>query len=459
MSRAMRPDAKASSISADIERIGAFAEACTPWLIAIFVAGVAIWGVAKSYYRPLWFDEILTVLVAKLKTTDDILAACRTGADGQPPLYYLIERASIRVLGNDALGIRLPSLTAYIVFCLSMYHFVARRTSKICGLIAMLIPGTTECWYYATEGRPYAILLGCTGVALVSWQLAASREKRGLGLAALCLSLAITLNIHYYAFLLIIPFAVAELVLFLQNRRADWAMWVAIILPCVSWLFSLPLILIARSNMGTHWGVPQWLASPEETATQFFSHSVSAGLLLLLLIFVLRTMNFGQPQSTEGPTIARSTLLAEGSLAISLALLPVVGVIFATLATHTYVPRYMIAMVGGVCIIAASALAAIFQGRRGPAFLALLVLCGGFLSWAPQDWVMIREERAKPFAIVMRTRITVANIDRSLPIVISNPYTFMESRYYLPEGLRTNIWYLADERTAVRYGILVRESA
>ncbi|MBV9678722.1 MAG: hypothetical protein JO185_20470, partial [Acidobacteriaceae bacterium] len=125
-----------------------------PWIMASILAMMGMLGIVKAYYKPLWLDEIMGVLIAKLPLKSDIWAICKAGVDNQPPLYHYAMRASIQFFGNDALGTRVPSLVGYLLFSLCLYWFVSRRASRLYGLAAMLFPWTTRCWYYATEGRP-----------------------------------------------------------------------------------------------------------------------------------------------------------------------------------------------------------------------------------------------------------------------------------------------------------------
>ena len=55
-------------------------------------AATALVCALRAAQMPLWFDEILTILIAKLPRTSDIWAACADNADGMPPMFYLAVR-------------------------------------------------------------------------------------------------------------------------------------------------------------------------------------------------------------------------------------------------------------------------------------------------------------------------------------------------------------------------------
>ena len=85
-------------------------------------------------------------------------------------MFYLVVRAMVRLGWNDSLAVRLPCVVGYAVFTFCLFRFVSRQRSAVYGMVAMLLPSLTGCWFFATAGRPYGILLGCTGVTMVCWQ-------------------------------------------------------------------------------------------------------------------------------------------------------------------------------------------------------------------------------------------------------------------------------------------------
>ena len=81
--------------------------------------------------------------------------------------------------------------------CLCLYAFARRRVSAPYAAVAML---TATMWAgYASNGRPYGLMLGLAGLSLVAWQSAAEGRRRPLALAVLAASLAAGVATHYYA--------------------------------------------------------------------------------------------------------------------------------------------------------------------------------------------------------------------------------------------------------------------
>src|SRR5579871_3424756 len=68
-----------------------FEKAAVSTLIAISVYA-AFRSVAYALTKPLWFDEIATQVVSRQRSFAAIWDALKSGADGNPPPFYLFER-------------------------------------------------------------------------------------------------------------------------------------------------------------------------------------------------------------------------------------------------------------------------------------------------------------------------------------------------------------------------------
>ena len=71
---------------------------------------VVIRGIVSAATNPLFFDEILTLAVSSQSTVSGIWTALSRSVDGQPPIFYLIERAFTGILGTTQVALRLPSV-------------------------------------------------------------------------------------------------------------------------------------------------------------------------------------------------------------------------------------------------------------------------------------------------------------------------------------------------------------
>src|SRR5262245_65490298 len=136
----------------------------------------------------MWNDELFTFYTSRLPKVSDIWGALLTGADQIPPLFHLITRAAFALFGVNSLSVRLPEVLGFWVMSLCLFRFVSKRSSALYGFAAMLVPLITVAYDYAYEARPYGLVLGFCGLALLCWQSAAEGHYRKLPLIGLAVS-------------------------------------------------------------------------------------------------------------------------------------------------------------------------------------------------------------------------------------------------------------------------------
>ena len=84
------------------------------WLMAWAVAlCIVVSSIAIDIRRPMWSDEIYTVLSARQPGVSNIFEYVRQGCDGVPPLYLVIVHLLIPLLKNEALAARLPATLGF----------------------------------------------------------------------------------------------------------------------------------------------------------------------------------------------------------------------------------------------------------------------------------------------------------------------------------------------------------
>ena len=201
--------------------------------LTILLFSIGYWLVTcyRASRKLFWFDELFTLYISRLPDMSSVWNALKQGVDFNPPLFYALTRFSESLLGEGHVATRLPSIVGFWVLCLCIFRFVSIRTNVLAGLIAMLFPLVTASYFYGYEARPHGIVIGFGGLALVSWQAAARARVRIGWLIALFAALLAGILTHTYGVLLMVPFALAELVRLVSLRRMDWGMWLAIVTP------------------------------------------------------------------------------------------------------------------------------------------------------------------------------------------------------------------------------------
>jgi len=149
----------------------------------------------------------------------------RPGTESAPgTLAGGVVRTNLR---QERTGTRLPSIVAFWIMSLCLYAFLRRRLPFSFAIAGMLFPLLTSAARFSYEARPYGLVLGLAGVALVCWQAAADGRKRPVALPGLAASLAAALCCHPLAVTLALPFLAGEVTRSIQRRRLDVLMWCA----------------------------------------------------------------------------------------------------------------------------------------------------------------------------------------------------------------------------------------
>jgi len=408
---------------------------CLVSILYLIVTGLLAWE------KLLWNDELFTLYISRLSTLDDVWSALMTGAEQLPPFFYVITRTSFALFGLNNISIRLPEVLGFWVMSLCLFRFVSVRSSALYGYVAMLFPLVTGAYSYAYEARPYALVLGFSGLALVCWQSAADRRRRKFSLICLTLSLAAAVSNHYYAVFVFLPLALGELVRSFSLRRVDTPIWGAFGVAVTPLLLFLPLIERARNYSLAFWAQTDWMA-----ITKFYYFLLAPALLPLMVIPVLLVLDpatHGQHQRSRSAAPLHEMVAAFGFITI-----PVVAFILAKLVTGAFTDRYALPAVIGFSIFIAFAAYKLLDGRAIMAAALLLSLCGGFMMMAVksfQETVAARMRQAETNKFLQSER------ESGLPIVVSDPHTFIMLAHYGSQDVASRVLYLADPAASLRY--------
>ena len=245
--------------------------------------------ITEASGRPFWYDEMFTYSLATLPSWRQICLAMPP--DGNPPLYVFLSRFFIFWLKPQELALRMPSLLAYTASLGLLFALVRKRLGTVCGLLAaVLLAVHPFANYYASEARPYALVLFFACLGLWSWQLAVdSIAPRRLFLILLSLAVAGTVLSHHLGIVgLGLAILCGELVRVVMRRRIDFGVVTAMMLGLCALLFTLPMMHATRTLMLQDVDVNQRL-SLGRLFTSYTDASLgwSTPFLLLLVLSVV----------------------------------------------------------------------------------------------------------------------------------------------------------------------------
>lgn len=429
----------------------------------LYFADILLRASAKYF----WYDEFFTLYLCRLPDMRAISVALKHGLDFNPPLFYVLTRASQSIFGGGQIGIRLPEIVGFWVLCIGLYVYVRRRSGALSGFVAMLFPLLTAASFYAYDARPHAVVLGFCGLALLCWQSvhAAERNHRTVWLLAFSVCLFFAFFTHCYAILIAIPFGAVELFRTLMRKRVEWPIWVSLMAP--SLLAILTYIPLLRSFHQTVRGA--FFNPTAEGVLSFYVWLLLPALPIVLFFLVLA---FRWPGSRSNPQQWNSTLIEDTILALSFAALPLFGFLVSSLMQSPFVSRYFSSAVVGF-----SLLIGLGAGAAGSRSLRILLpaamACGLLVSLGraaldrfenkslglvePSTKTLLSTTPGKPLA---NYPLLTSETADSLPIATNNQFYFIFLAHYAP-ALRDRLFFVVTSPQSLQYRgfLLLREFA
>jgi hypothetical protein len=401
-------------------------------LFGVFYLGLVLPGAL----RPFWYDELFTYNVATLPGFRAMWEALTHGADLNPPLFYVVTHAAISLFGPTEFGFRTPAIAGFLVMCCCLYAFVAHRAGACYGFIAMLLPLVTGAIKWAPEARAYGLMLGFCGLALVSWQRAAEASHRAVPLAGLAISLTAALLTHCFAVLVLMPFALAQLVRDHHGRKIDWPMWVCIVLPLAACFTYLPL-LATTQHYDYHYSVfqPGW-----HSVAEFIDVLFAPALWPVLAGMAIVAIGASRRPKVDLPP-APLWKTGEVVLAAGFLLVPLLAIVLSRITVGPFMVRYGVSAVIAVAVLFAQAAATLAARSKVVGSAVVLVVVGfaaggmamqiGNALWSGPEEVLHLDQHAE------------------LPLVVSSGLIFYPMSHYATVSQVNRMWFLTDEKIAL----------
>ena len=395
---------------------------------------------AAQSTRYLWHDELFTYYIAKAPS----LAALwrQLPLDLNPPLVFLATRASLRVLGDNPYAVRLPAILGFLLGSLCFYKFVSNRLRPSYGILAMLVFWATPFEYFATEARPYGLIIGFFGLAMLAWQQAVKPERRASSVWLLALAVIGMMSSHVLALIYIVPFCLAELYRWYRRRRFDWAVWAALVLPSIIVFVYVPLV--ARYTESDFPAGTQ--ASPAKVIGFFYRMLEPESLFFLAAVCLALLVGFRRERKGD-ESLSFSTL--EWIFTWALCLIPVLVNLAMMRHRGIAYPRY-----SGPAVLVYGILFAVFiamytkRSRLAAATAScVLLLCIAGSNVAP----VLGAVRVLRSRGAVRLSDAISSVHPELPLVTASGIHFLEMDKYADPATVSRLYYLTGRDLAIKY--------
>lgn len=360
---------------------------------------------------------------------DDALATLRIVADDvHPPLYFLLLDGWTWLAGDGVFVLRLLSLYAGLLGVAVTATLGRRLFGAPAGVYAALLLGTSLLWtYYAREARMYTLLVALAAAGTLAYVRLVDRPtwRRGLLYAVVT---ALGLYTHYTAALVPLAHGVH---LGVTGRAPRWALaraW-ALALVGAAVLYA-PWLPPLYAQMMTNPNGP--LATPEPTrwatVTTLVGYFAARGGLVYGVLVGLAVVAAGRAGRWGRVALpALWLVIVPGAvLAANALLLPI------------YNPRYTLAALPALFLLAGAGLAALGRWRLGRA-LALVVASGlalDGLSAYNGGW-----GAKPPYREVLAGAAAARDpLDPALALVVGyDPFAYHAARLGLLDGMTVNL--------------------
>jgi hypothetical protein len=403
---------------------------------AVILAAFMFSALILAAYRPLWMDEVLSVIPASLPTVADTIRAVWNGAEFSPPTYDLLLRAVLGIAPGLPvnLAVRLPSIIAALLAAWCVAQVLKRHLRPLPVLVAFGLTLAMGLFDYVFQARQYALLAMLQIAALWLWKEVDVGERRWVRPVGLWCVLALGVSLHFYGVIAVSVIAVAEAALFIRRRQLRLAVIVPLLatLPILTaWApFAAHLSVLNSADVAGAAYYGRVGPTPLTEAIREIALGNSVGMMLLFgVALIVAAVTWLGPKD-PAPAIERSELLQIVVLAL-LAIIPMTF-IFSAFVTHTFRPHYAIGAVFLAPIAVAMLLDRIPQSRLA----CLLVIPCIVLGLA---WNVIVATNHFPGA---PPQIEAAARGSNVPVVISEGRLFLEMWQAASPGLRARMVYL-----------------
>jgi hypothetical protein len=352
----------------------------TLWVALTILILTGAFLMAYSNSKLLWEDEILSYYTVRQPSLAAMLHFQHTTPIAfEPPANEILLYLSGSLGNFSRFSLRLPSILSFLLLQICLFGFVKPIAGRRAACLAMFLPIGMRISVYATEARPYALLMAMSMAALCCWQTAARRGRfRKAALVGLSATLIVAITCQFYGILIALPLLVAEVDRWRRERHIDMAMgasmlfgFFSLVLVLPFWMTLLPYKQNVPRDAGLGWHsllqTYYYLVLPSPgLSDRLTSHSFLAACILFLAGALLYAASYRQA--------VRRRATAQWLALVALTLLPCLAVAIAYLTVGTYQPRHCIEAAVGIAALLAIALARPLSALSLTSALAAIVI-------------------------------------------------------------------------------------
>ncbi len=415
--------------------------------LAILVAYALLRSLVDAATKPFWYDEVMTFIVTRQATVSRIWSALARAVDGQAPGFYLIERLFAPIVSYQEIAFRLPLIFGFCLTTVCLFLFVRRQSGGAYALACAAIPLATSLFhFYATEARPYSLVVACVSIALLCYQ----RAPAPGWMLLMGSILAVSLTLNYYAVFALVPFALAEFVLLLSGRQLRWPVWLALACGTIPLALFWPLLAQNKKYYGA---LP--FANPSLSAIlhiygSIFGASPPWGVAIVAVMFLSIVGIIVFPKANRTGTESQTnTSLHEHVLVLTLLVLPLIGYLIAKIMHAGMSERYVLSTGLGVPLAVAQILPRLQRRSLALAvgFVISLLVTQEAIFWKAHKGHLTQFESP---AVSVESLVGSAGYP-DMPVVVSDGLDYLPIAHYATPAMAKRFVCLVDVPASLVY--------
>jgi hypothetical protein len=385
--------------------------------------------------RRLWFDELFTYYIAQAPDLKSLFFEIRH-IDLNPPMVYMVTREWQHFFGTDEAVTRIPSAIAFLIASFGCVFFLRARIGLLWACACVALFWSSPSFRYATELRPYALLLMFSVLALLSWDHVRSLKHRSLALAGLLVSAAGMMLCHVFAIFPLGALYLGEAVHSFRTRKIDWPVWFSLLLP----LAMVCSYFDASRNFEATLFPARFQGGFRKLIIYFGKAIAGIGIQLMLAGAVACLAV--RPRFHGFVRRVRNIPAGDVGLWVGLMGIPVLINLLLMYRHGAFFERY--------CLSATMAI-----------LFSAVILLGAFTSFEPLAAlcsVLVFVAIATGFNLVRPLRLThqripsiTDQIHTDLPFVAASGLAFLEIDHYEKSDFLSHVYYLTDRPSAIQY--------
>jgi hypothetical protein len=402
----------------------------TAWDVALPAAAVlsmALVAIIRITKKPVWTDEVFSVVLVSDPSFRHMMKALAGAADGGFPLYYATARAWAAGFSASAISLRWFSAVSFFAGVLCLWVALRRFYGTLASAFAMtfVICGSAAIANQVIEARFYGLMFLAFSAAVLLFAFSVRMPAPSWGMLAAIMAAHLFLaESHLFG---VVYSAVILLAYFLSDLRRRklrprlYAMVVLSWLPLVLWIEPVLRVSAAGKPHG-------WMTKPHVSdllgAYAFGLELLPVLPYLIVLLAAVATWSASQRIPRANASEQRVDILF---LAASLVLVPIGLTVASYLMVPLLHPRYVLPCAFGMCVALAEVvtlagpdeLPLVRTGRSslaGVSTVVCIAVVGGLLLW------YVREARASPRDFPASINAT---LPPGVPIVVDHGHVFM----------------------------------